>query len=78
MKDKEVCSFSNREEKEQFQPEILPFTLEDKLKEQGAILKNSESDEPYVVSCENLISGQNKNSSEIIAFEMIKILKGEN
>jgi len=74
LKDKEVCPFSNREEKEQFQADVLPFTLEDKIKEQGAILKNGE---PYIASCENLITGQNKNASAQIALKIIKMLQEE-
>lgn len=76
LKDKEVCAFSNKEEREQFKARSLPFSLEDKLKEQGAILKYPAEDEQLVVNCENIISGQNKKASKHLAEEIIRILNG--
>lgn len=73
LKDKEVCAFSKQEEEEQFKSRSLPFYLEDKLKEQGAILKYPTGEELLVVNCNNIISGQNKKASKDLAEEIIRI-----
>lgn len=60
--DKRVACPTNREEKEKRVERYLPFLVEDKLKERGARIQESEPFKPNVVIDERLITAQNAAS----------------
>ncbi|KAG4221668.1 hypothetical protein PC116_g29856 [Phytophthora cactorum] len=65
MKGKEVSAFSNAEEDAVGMSKYMPFALEDKIKEDGAIFqKASEPWAPTVRVSGKLITGQNPNSAK--------------
>jgi putative intracellular protease/amidase len=54
---------------------IVPFLLEDELKNKGGLYSKSDDFSSYVVKDGLLITGQNPASSEAAAEELIKLLK---
>ncbi|HOZ51470.1 MAG TPA: type 1 glutamine amidotransferase domain-containing protein [Chitinophagaceae bacterium] len=77
VKGKHLTSFSNSEEEEVKLTQVVPFLLEDKLKELGAHYTNSSNWESYVQQDGLLLTGQNPASSEGVAKLLLKMLKGE-
>ena len=75
---KKVTGFTNSEEAGVELTDIVPFLLEDELKNKGGIYTKKEDWKSYVVKDGLLITGQNPASSEEAAQEVIKILKGLN
>lgn len=75
VKDKKVTSFSNAEEKQVGLNKVVPFLLEDKLKERSAHYSSTEPWKPHVVSDGNLVTGQNPASSEAVAEGLLKVLR---
>eukprot|EP01134_Creolimax_fragrantissima_P007357 CFRG7357T1 len=73
VKGKNVTGFSNSEEKAVGLTEVMPFLLEDKLRELGNYTKVDDW-QTHVVVDANLITGQNPGSSERVAEELIKQL----
>lgn len=72
---KKVTGFTNEEEKQIGQYDILPFLLEDRLQERGGKFLKTEAWKEKVVVDERLVTGQNPASSKKVAFEVIKLLK---
>lgn len=68
---KRVNSFTNEEEGN---GEHLPFLIETKLKERGAVFKSSGKWESHVEVDGNLITGQNPNSLEVFSKALINRL----
>lgn len=64
---KKVTSFCNSEESAVQLTQIVPFSLEDKLKERGAKYSKGADWNSYVVEDGLLLSGQNPQSSEEVA-----------
>lgn len=77
IKGKHVTSFSNTEEKAVKLTKVVPFLLEDKLKEHGAIYTKGDDWSSYVQHDGLLLTGQNPASSEAVAKLLLKTLKGE-
>lgn len=75
VKDKKVTGFCNTEESAVQLTEIVPFSLEDKLKERGAIYSKGNDWNSYVVEDGLLISGQNPQSSEEVASKLLSKIK---
>lgn len=75
VKGRKVSGFTNSEEAAVGLTEIVPFLLEDKLKELGGIYEKVEDWKPYAVVDGNLITGQNPASSEAVAEALLKKLK---
>jgi putative intracellular protease/amidase len=75
VKGKNVTGFSNSEEAAVKLTEVVPFLLENELKNKGGIYSNKNDWASYVVRDGMLITGQNPASSEAAAKELIKILK---
>ncbi len=75
VKDKKVTGFTNSEEEAVQLTDIVPFLLENELKNKGGIYSNKGDWASYVVSDGLLITGQNPQSSEAAAEELIKLLK---
>ena len=64
---KKVTGFSNVEEKAAQLDHLVPFMLEDRLKELGAIYQNKAAWQENVVVDGNLVTGQNPQSSALFA-----------
>lgn len=78
VKDKEVTGFTNTEEEGVKLTDIVPFLLEDELKNKGGIYSKKDDWESYVVQNGLLITGQNPASSEEAAQVLLKVLTGNN
>lgn len=74
VKGKSVTSFSNAEEKAVGLLDVVPFLVEDMLKETGAKYSNGSNWQPFVVEDGNLITGQNPASSAEAARKLLKLL----
>lgn len=74
VKDKNVTGFSNTEEKGLSLDTVVPFMLEDKLKELGATFSCKKPWADHVVVDGKLVTGQNPASSAGVAEAMIKLL----
>ena len=75
VKGKKVTGFTNSEEEAVQLTDIVPFLLEDELKSKGGIYSNKEDWASYVVTDGLLITGQNPQSSEAAAEELLKMLQ---
>ena len=62
VKNRKMTCFSDREEKEMQMDRILPFMIEDRLKERGAKIEIAEPNKSKVVVDERLITAQNSQS----------------
>ncbi len=76
VKDKNVTGFTNSEEEAVQLTNVVPFLLEDELKSKGGIYSCKDDWAIYVVTDGLLITGQNPQSSEAAAQELMKVLKG--
>ena len=75
VKGKSVAGFTNTEEEAVQLTNVVPFLVEDMLKENGGEYSKGADWQPYVVSAGNLITGQNPASSEKAAEELLAMLK---
>ena len=75
VKGKNVTGFTNTEEEAVQLTEVVPFLLEDELKNRGGNYSKKEDWASYVVKDGLLITGQNPASSEEAAKELLKLLK---
>lgn len=71
---KEVTSFTNEEEISVGLWDVVPFLLEDRLVEEGAIHRKVENFQKNVIVSDRLVSGQNPASASLVAEEMMKNL----
>lgn len=72
---KSVTCFSNSEEAAVQLTEVVPFLLEDSVKEQGAKFVRADNWQAFTITDGNLITGQNPASSEVTAKAMLELLK---
>ena len=72
---KKVTGFSNEEEFAVQLEKLVPFMLEDKLKELGGSYSKKDMWQEYVVVDGNLVTGQNPQSSTLFAKEIVKQLE---
>jgi putative intracellular protease/amidase len=72
---RKVTGFTNSEEEAVQLTKIVPFLVEDALKQNGASFLRGPDWQSYVVSDANLITGQNPASSEEAARELLARLK---
>lgn len=75
VKGKQVTGFTNTEEEGVQLTEVVPFLLEDKLKEIGGDYSKGPDWASYVRVDGLLVTGQNPASSEEAARELLKLLK---
>ncbi|GGG34448.1 type 1 glutamine amidotransferase domain-containing protein [Hymenobacter glacieicola] len=75
VKGKSVAGFTNTEEEAVQLTNVVPFLVEDMLKESGGLYSKGADWQPYVVTAGHLITGQNPASSEPAAEELLKLLK---
>jgi len=74
---KKVTGFSNTEEGAIGLTKIVPFLLEDALKEKGAVYSKAEDWHPYAVEDGLLITGQNPASSKLVAEKLLNQLNAK-
>ena len=72
---KKVTGFSNSEEAAVQLTDVVPFLVEDMLKENGGIYSKGDDWSVHVVADGNLITGQNPASSELVAETLLKVIK---
>ena len=72
---KNVTGFSNTEEDAVQLTDVVPFLLEDELKTKGANYTKADDWHPYAITDGNLITGQNPQSSELVAEAVLQKLK---
>ncbi|WP_055069194.1 type 1 glutamine amidotransferase domain-containing protein [Clostridium massiliamazoniense] len=72
---KKVTAFSDSEEKSVKLDDLVPFALESKLKEQGAVYEKGDDFTPYIVIDGNIITGQNPQSSEALGKKIVSELE---
>ncbi|WP_266206032.1 type 1 glutamine amidotransferase domain-containing protein [Pontibacter kalidii] len=75
VKGKKVTGFTNSEEDAVQLTEVVPFLVEEKMKELGANYSKKDDWQPHVVRDGLLITGQNPASSEGAAQELLKLLQ---
>jgi putative intracellular protease/amidase len=75
VKGKRVTGFTNTEEEEVGLTAVVPFLLEDRLKERGGIYSKTANWIPYVQVDGKLVTGQNPASSGLGAAELLKLLR---
>lgn len=75
IKGKEITGYSNSEEATGQSKDMVPFSLEDMVNENGGHYVKGEDWHPFVVSEGNLITGQNPASSGPVADKIIELLK---
>lgn len=74
VKGMRVTGFSNAEEEAVGLTSVVPFLLEDRLRERGAIYSKADNWIPYVKVDDKLITGQNPASSKPAAEELLRML----
>ncbi|MFT5261555.1 MAG: putative intracellular protease/amidase [Polaribacter sp.] len=74
VKGKKVTGFSNTEEEAVQLTKVVPFLVEDMLKENGGIFSKGADWNPYALEDGLLITGQNPASSELVAELLLKRL----
>lgn len=72
---KKVTGFTNGEEDAVQLTNIVPFLVEDMLKSKGTIYSKKADWTPYAVADDNIITGQNPASSELVAKLLIEKLQ---
>ncbi|WP_018126199.1 type 1 glutamine amidotransferase domain-containing protein [Balneola vulgaris] len=74
VKGKNVTGFTNSEEAAVQLTEVVPFLVEDMLKERGANYSKADDWQAYAVQDTNLVTGQNPASSEAVAEKLFAML----
>lgn len=74
IKGKKITAFTNEEEAAVGLTKVVPFLLEDALKERGAVFSKSANWAAYVQVDGKLVTGQNPASSGPAAKELLKLL----
>lgn len=74
---KRVTGFANSEEEAVQLTKVVPFLVEDVLKQCGAVYSKGPDWSSYVQVDGNLVTGQNPESSAAAAQELLKLLKKE-
>ena len=75
VKDKRVTGFSNEEEAAVGLTDVVPFSLEHVLKQNGARYERGAVWQSYVVTDGRLVTGQNPASSEAAAEDVLRLLR---
>lgn len=75
VKGKKVTGFTNEEEEAVQLTNVVPFLVEDMLKEKGGIYSRGATWGAYAVEDGNLITGQNPASSALVAEMLLKMLQ---
>ncbi len=73
---KQITSFSNGEEAAVGLTEVVPFLLEDSLRNVGGTYIAGDNFAPHIVVDGNLVTGQNPASSKQAAVALIEVIEG--
>lgn len=71
---RDVAAFTNEEEEAVGLTHVVPFLLESKLAEQGAIIAKAPKSQPMVAVSGRLVTGQNPASAKGVGEAMVKAL----
>ena len=71
---KDVTGFTNAEEDAVELTKVVPFLLEDRLRERGANFSGGENFKTHVKVSERLVTGQNPASATVVAEQIVKLL----
>jgi putative intracellular protease/amidase len=75
VRGRHVTGFSNGEEKAVGLDAVVPFLLEDRLKDRGGLYSRAADWAPFVQVDGKLVTGQNPASSEPVAAALLKLLR---
>lgn len=75
VKGKHVTGFTNTEEEAAGLTEVVPFLLEERLKERGGLYSKGADWAPHVQVEGKLVTGQNPSSSKPAAEELLKLIR---
>ena len=75
VKNKKITGFTNAEEAAVQLTDVVPFLLEDELKKKGAKYNSITNWKSFSITDGMLITGQNPQSSEAVAKQLLGILK---
>lgn len=75
VKGRKVTGFSNGEEDAVELSDVVPFMLEDRLRERGGIYSKGADWSPYAVVDGQLITGQNPASSQLVAEKLLEQIR---
>lgn len=75
VKGRKVTGFTNSEEEAVELKDVVPFLVEDMLKEKGGIYSKGDDWSEYVLRDGNLITGQNPASSKLVAEKLFEATK---
>jgi len=74
---KTVTCFTNQEETAVALADIVPFLLEDRLRQRGAVIIPAAPFQAQVVTSQRLVTGQNPASAEGVGLAIAKLLEAE-
>jgi putative intracellular protease/amidase len=74
VRGRQVTGFTNTEEEAVGLTQVVPFLVEDMLKQSGGIYSKGADWQPYVLTDGKLVTGQNPASSEEGARALLKLL----
>ena len=75
VKGKKVTCFTDKEEEMMKLVKAMPFLLETKLKEHGAVFENADLWQPCVSCDQRVVTGQNPASATPLAEKIVELLK---
>ena len=75
VKGRSVAGFTNSEEDSVGLTDVVPFLVEDMLKEAGADYDRGEDGKPFTVVDGNLVTGQNPASSHMTAEKLLEVVR---
>ncbi|EYD74961.1 ThiJ/PfpI family protein [Rubellimicrobium mesophilum DSM 19309] len=71
-----VSGFTNTEEEAAGLTAVVPFLLEDRLRELGGRFERGPDFQPFAVRDGTLITGQNPQSSDLVASQLLEAVRG--
>jgi putative intracellular protease/amidase len=74
VKNRRVNCFTDEEERKVKKDKIVPFLLESKLRELGALIEKEQPFEAFIVEDSHLITGQNPKSAPLVANAILRVL----
>ena len=74
LKNKKVTGFTNDEENSAGLTKVVPFLLEERMKELGGKFERGQDFKPFIVSDGRLITGQNPKSASLAAEKVVEVL----
>ena len=72
---KQLTSFTNEEEEAVKLTKQMPFLLESKLQERGAIVSKAKNFQAHVVVSKRLVTGQNPASASGVGEKILKLIQ---